>query len=501
MTENNNKNTKTHAESTRTVRQRVRAVAPYLLGGGFALLVIFLNLPQKNPPQDISTTTAEVSTFNWLNLTNKPPNSCTFSTADNVCFINPKPLCKKDLAAARIAWKYFENNYQPKTGLVNSVNNYTSTTMWDTGSSLAATIAARDFGFISQKDFDDRVVKLLSTLNTMKLFNNEAPNKVYNTATAEMVDYTNKASPEGIGVSILDLARLVSWLNTLSCKYPKYQYQVNQTLSRWKYERLIDNGQMYGMARDPVSKEIQVLQEGRLGYEQYAGKIFAELGFDQSVSEIYRNEFYRDLAIYDVTIAYDSRDPRDFGAYNYVVTESYALDVFENGYDDENPSLVRNIYEVQKRRWQETGTVSAVSEDNIDREPWFLYNTIFTAGLPWNTTTDTGVTHNDLKSISVKAAFSLATLFPDDPYSTALSQQIESAYDPEQGWYSGIYENGKGYNTAITGNTNGIILSGLLYKKYGATYQLCNRCQRKITLNKGIIPAKPSCKVCVAEKP
>lgn len=404
----------------------------------------------------------------------------------HACFKAKSGLCEDDLKAARIAWTYYENNYQPKTGLVNSANKYPSTTMWDTGSGLAATIAAHDFGFIDQKEFDDRIVAMIKTLSTMKLFNNEAPNKVYNTKTAEMVDYRNKATEDGIGVSTLDLARLVSWLNTLACKFPKYETHASKVLSRWNYDRLIRKGQMYGLALDPVSKKIRVLQEGRLGYEQYAGKVFKELGFDQSVASVYNNEFFSSMKIYDVPVAFDSRDPRQLGAYNYVVTESYGLDVMEHGYDDENRPLVRNIYDVQQERYKRTGIVTAVSEDNVDRKPYFIYNTIFTAGLPWNTTTDRGVQYDDLKSVSTKAALTLALLYPDEEYTQVLKRQVESAYDPKKGWYSGVYENGNGYNKATTANTNGIVLSTLLYKKYGSVYDLCNACGRKLRLDPSI---------------
>jgi len=404
----------------------------------------------------------------------------------HACFKAKNGLCEEDMQTARIAWTYYENNYQPKTGLVNSANKYPSTTMWDTGSALAATIAAHDFGFIERKDFDDRVVALIKTLNSMKLFNDEAPNKVYNTKSGKMVDYRNKPTEDGIGVSTLDLARLVSWMNALTCKYPKFKTQASKVLSRWNYDRLINKGQMYGLALDPVSKKIRVLQEGRLGYEQYAGKVFKELGFNQSVAATYNNQFRSGMDIYDVPIAFDSRDPRELGAYNYVVTESYGLDVMEHGYDSENTSLIRNIYEVQKQRWKRTGIVTAVSEDNVDRKPYFVYNTIFTAGKPWNTTTDRGVQYDDLKSVSTKAALTLALLFPEDDYTQVLKTQVESAYDPKKGWYSGVYENGNGYNKATTANTNGIVLSTLLYKKYGSIYELCNACGRKLKLDPSI---------------
>ena len=124
-----------------------------------------------------------------------------------------------------------------------------------------------------------------------------------------------------------------------------------------------------------------------------------------------------------------------------------------------------------------------------------MYNTIFTAGLPWNTTTDTGVRHDHLKTVSTKAAFSLALLFPEDPYSKQLAYMVGTAYDPKRGWYSGVYENGGGYNKVITANTNGIIMSLLLYKRYGEFYKVCKSCKRKITLST-IPKTSATCDVC-----
>lgn len=432
-------------------------------------------------------------------ITNIAPRSdsfCALNTLPNNSCLGGKALCETDMEIARIAWKYFENNYKTKTGLYNAADRYPSTTMWDTGSALAATIAALDFGFITEKEFDTRVMALLKTLNTMELFNKEAPNKVYNTESGGMVDYVNKPSPDGIGVSTLDLARIVSWLNILSCMHPKYAYQAQRAVERWDFTRLINKGQMYGLARDPVSKKVRVLQEGRLGYEQYAGKIFRNMGFDQHVSSVYKNKFYAETDIFGIPIAYDTRDPRDLGAYNYVVTESYAMDAIENGLDEENTPLLDNILRVQEERYKQTGIITAVSEDNIDQKPYFLYNTIFTAGLPWNTTTDKGVRYDHLKTTSVKASLSLAVLYPEHPYSKQLFYAVRHAYDENRGWYSGVYESGIGYNKARTANTNGIIMSTLLYKKYGEFYPLCNKCGKGMKLNVDKVIKTKGCTSC-----
>ena len=68
----------------------------------------------------------------------------------------------------------------------------------------------------------------------------------------------------------------------------------------------------------------------------------------------------KDDIIGSLTRAIDDRDAKLLGAYNYVVTESYALDAMENGLDAVNTPLLANIFEVQKRRWQHTEVVTAV---------------------------------------------------------------------------------------------------------------------------------------------
>lgn len=451
--------------------------------GGILLAGLIIFLIQANGGAQSNNATSTFSLLNVLKSQNTETRKDSFcaliDNKSNSCLGDPAPLCEKDLQMAKIAWQYFENNYSATTGFYNAADNYPSTTMWDTGSALAATITAYDFGFIDDYTFDEHINAMLKTLTKMELFNKDAPNKVYNTDKGEMVDYRNKPTPEGIGVSALDLARMISWLNTLGCMHPKYAYPAKKVIERWNLKKLIKDQQMFGLLYDPVSKATQEVQEGRLGYEQYAGKIFRGMGFEQNISATYNNEFRESINIYDIPIAYDRRDPRDLGAYNYVVTESYVLDAIENGINSENKPLLENIYRVQKRRWEETGIVTAVSEDNIDQKPYFLYNTIFTAGLPWNTTTDKGVRYDNLKTTSTKAAFSLALLFPEDPYSKQLAYLLSTAYDPKRGWYSGIYESGGGYNKAITANTNGIIMSLLLYKRYGEFNQMCKKCKNK----------------------
>jgi len=429
-----------------------------------------------------------------LGPTCRPPPA-----ASRAC-MKKQPLCPRDLEIAKIAWKYFENNYQPKTGLVNSADGYPSTSIWDAASTLGATLAAFELGLITDKQLDERVTGLMGALSAQKLFEGKAPNKAYSSVTNEMTDYNNNPT-EGIGYSALDLARMVSMVNVLTCFQPRYADTAAALLQRWNYCDLSKSGQMYGVYVDPATKKPVLAQEGRLGYEQYGGKALARVGFDQHVSSTYDNGFAATVDIYEVPIRYDKRDSKTLGAYNYVVTESYALDAMEFGLDEQNRPLLRNIFEVQKRRWQRTGRVTAVSEDNVDRDPWFIYNTIFVEGTPWKAITDTGYDQEALKTVSVKAAFSLAALFPEDPYSDVLMEKIANAYDPNKGWYSGVYENGTGYNRSLTANTNGIILEALAYRMYGPLHQLCRSCGRGLRWDPEVVQSKYGQEHCLPGAP
>ena len=237
---------------------------PVFVGSLIALPIImsFNKIEEKQESSDSydfsSSSSFSSPTSLIKNKKNEATQACSLGRKLEQCFKPKEALCEADMKVAKTAWKYFENNYQEKTGLFNAANNYASTTMWDTGSALAATLAAEDFGLISTKEFDDKITALIKTLVTMGLFNKEAPNKVYNTKTMKMVTYGNKVTPDGIGVSVLDMARLISWLNTLSCKHPKFKHQIDLAVKRWNFDRLIQNGRMMSLKRDLLLKNIHL---------------------------------------------------------------------------------------------------------------------------------------------------------------------------------------------------------------------------------------------------
>lgn len=380
-----------------------------------------------------------------------------------------RPLTAQELEWARVAWKYFQNNTIPETGLVNSVDNYNASTLWDTSSYLMAVIAAQRLGIIDQNEFDARIYKALDTLAKMPLFEGRLPNKSYNTISLQMVDYTNQPSEKGIGWSAIDIGRMLVPFNVLTWHYPQHTAAVKQVLASWDTQPLLVEGVLQG-AVVTDDGETKYLQEGRLGYEEYAAKSFNLMGLDVSNSLRY-TDFLRFVEIEGIPIGTDSRSPQQFGAHNYVVSEPYILDGIEFGWDHISQELAWRVYQAQERRAASTGILTAVSEDNIDQPPYFVYNTVFTDGKAWNAIAETGDDASQFKTLSAKAAIGWHMLY-ETGYTQKLVEKAASLANPERGWYSGLYEVSGEPNKAITANTNGIILEALAYKQSGKLMKL-----------------------------
>lgn len=385
-------------------------------------------------------------------------------------------LTDAEMEMARVAWQYFENNYQPKSGFVNAADKYPSTTMWDLASAMAATVSARELGLITVPVFNERIAAALRSLGTLDLFHGELPNKAYHAITLQETTYTNE--PGEIGFSAIDLGRLMTWLRIIRERYPEHLPLVDAVLLRWNFCNLLDQwGTMYGAAVSG-DKRTQYLQEGRLGYEEYAAKGLELWGFD--VTRAAKPEPFVYTPILGYQVPHDRRDPRELGAHNYVVSESYVLDGIEFNWDlaDDVSSShdvhtdrfmadhVDRIFLVQKARHRQTGIVTARTEHQLDEAPFFVYDTLYTDGAAWNTITEAGAVVPKYAAVASKAAIGLWGLF-DDPYSDVLFERVRGLMVPGSGIQEGAYEDGRGPIKAFTANNNGIILEILAYRKLG----------------------------------
>jgi hypothetical protein len=206
-------------------------------------------------------------------------------------------------------------------------------------------------------------------------------------------------------------------------------------------------------------------QEGRVGYEQYASLAYALQGFD-TYDALQLTDFLRWVEVEGVQVPADRRDPATSGAQSYVLSEPYVLRGLEFAPSATSAELAYRVYRAQAERYRREGILTAVSEDHLDRAPYFVYNTVLANGKPWSTLTDKGDDASAFRTLSTKAAFGWEALYDTD-YTRRLVATAGGLNDPGRGWYAGQYEKDGSPDAALTANTNGVILEALHYRRFG----------------------------------
>lgn len=367
---------------------------------------------------------------------------------------------------AAIAWRYVENNTQANTGLVNGSDKRPVISLWQMGDLLIALTAARQLDLIDDVAFDRRLTLLLGTLNRLPLTSAKLPNLLYNTQNISMVGYGN--TPQVIGWSSRDIARLMMALRIVAAFHPQYSEYLERVILRWDFCRIVDNqGQLYaGQMQD---QKLVTRAEGRLGDSEYSAAGLGLWGFanQQSLRPPAQHVIIDGLAL-DI----DARDPRTTWTPSAITTTPYVLSGIEYGWelpgaDRDIIRLLRqrasNVYRVQEMRWQKEKILTARSDFALSAPPWHVNDTIFANGYAWNTLADDGKWLPRLAQVSTRAVFGLWALW-DTPFTNALMNMARLQNDPARGWFEGRVEATGDYNRAITLSTNAMVLEALFFK-------------------------------------
>ncbi len=374
-----------------------------------------------------------------------------------------RPLTANELRAARTAWRYIERNTQPETGWVNAVDGFPSSTLWDQGAYVFALIAARRLDLIGDAAFLDRARQFLRSTAALPLFEGRLPNKAYNTLTLTQTDYLNNAAADGIGWSVLDIGRFLAALSALGRQAPELAAEIAAVTDAWVLDDLVRDGDLMGAAREDGTW--RRLQEGRLGYEQYAARALSLYGIDTSQA-IRAADKIRWRRISGREVATDRRRYADFGAITPILSEPYVLSLLEFGAGTEMSLPAMRIYEAQAAEGERTGRALMVSEDHIDRAPYFLYSSVFANGQDWAVIDEVGTLYPGLRTLSTKSVFAWHALL-STAYTTRLMAEIAPLENPARGWAGGIYEADGQINAALSLNTNAVILEALHYRQFG----------------------------------
>ncbi|WJD49638.1 DUF3131 domain-containing protein [Enterobacter sp. PGRG2] len=367
---------------------------------------------------------------------------------------------------AGIAWRYFVNNTQPQTGLVNGSDKQPRVTLWQMGDTLIALLAARELDLIKEDEFDARLTRLLGTLNRLMLSEQRTPGRLYSTQSATLIDFSGK--PVKSGWSARDMARLMLALRLTAERAPQYREYLDKIILRWNFCPVMDKeGELWSSSLQngqPVVRE-----ELRLGESEYAASAFRLWGFP--VGKAFTPPS-RNVIIYQRSLAVDARDPRTTWQPSLITTLPYMLPGLEFGWEppglpSEFQSTLRTraerVWLTQKSRWETDKVLTARADFSLGQAPWHVEDTVWGNGYAWNTLGDDGRDYPRLSQVSTKAVFTLWTLWDTD-YTDALMAVTRHLNDPQKGWFEGRVEATGDINKSLTLSTNAMVLEALLYK-------------------------------------
>ncbi len=400
--------------------------------------------------------------FTWLIFTALP------AQAQWTPLFNPKdptfePLTETEIAYAHTAWAYFATNTDPKTGLVPSVRNFKSMTMWDQGAYLLATVSAYQLGVISRDEASGRMLRAISSIMRLPLYKNALPNKAYNISTLDMTDYANRKTPDGIGWSALDIMRFMSGLLAVTDTFPELLPAAQNLLNNWDLPKLVEGGRFRGLAVRGTANG-RYVQEGRIGYEQYAGRIGLKLGLPVKLASEYA-PILRWQGYYGMNLPGDVRSLDSHGVDAVTTSEPFLLEALEFGWRDDAFAVASAVFDAQILRYNQTGQLTSLSEDHIKGPPYFSYNGVLVGNEPFISVTAKRVDVSDKRGLSTKGSFGWWALLRH-PYTIELMKHLPPLQTKE-GWYAGLFEADMSVNDILTLNTNAVVLEALHYKVFG----------------------------------
>lgn len=131
----------------------------------------------------------------------------------------------------------------------------------------------------------------------------------------------------------------------------------------------------------------------------------------------------------------------------------------------------QNVLAAQQARYDQTGTITMVTEDAMPDPPYyFYYYSLYHSGKTFVVEgPDYGTYVDQPRWASSKAAFAWRALFPTD-YTLTAFNAVQAAAIPGDGWGAGVYEGSLKPTGDASLNTAAMILESALYHQRGTPF-------------------------------
>jgi len=139
---------------------------------------------------------------------------------------------------------------------------------------------------------------------------------------------------------------------------------------------------------------------------------FELVGFNTEASAAI--EPYETVTVFDVDLLKDSRDPRNHNVFSPILSGPYLYHGLEMNWDQVDDfwsldsvhsykhmgDLADRVYLVQENRYFQQRILTARTDHQLARPPYFLYDSIYADGYAWNTISDSGKPYANLAMVS-----------------------------------------------------------------------------------------------------
>lgn len=358
------------------------------------------------------------------------------------------------LADAKVAWSYFEQWTNPKTGLCPATASFApgqrrlheAVTMWDVGSHIFALMAAADLGLITPKKFQSSIRRILPNL---------AGRRSQGRLLPQGWIVTNKFKWGNRDFDGCDAGRLLSALYNLEM-HPLGKDLAAPTVEKWDLKDIVKDGIIYSVENGQLETTF------RSHCAHYAAWAFRTWGIEvASPYEVFQGRSPSDgqMALLEVC-----------GHIGPLGAEPLLMEAVEFGMSPESAYLADVLFAAQLEEFKETGRTIAVSETPINSDPWFVYQGLqFDApGRVWATDTVASLEAHRTEefrdrhlSISSKAAYLWAS-YSGHPFCDKLLDLVRNTAKTPYGFASSINQRtGEAPSTYSDLNTNAVILQSI----------------------------------------
>jgi len=346
--------------------------------------------------------------------------------------LQPKATENEWLEWAATAWKYFQPNVgmNANTGLNYGASEWHRLTDWDLAAYIQAALAAEKLGILQREGdwgSNSRIEKILTFLEKRPITDKKLPYGLYDAETGQVPEDMKKSS-----VHPSDWGRLLLALDDLRHARPDLEKRIGAVVTRYDNKVLAESGYF-------ASPDI---------YPFYVAQGYWAFG--------YATPKLNDLAMLGNGTTLDV-----FGLSlpkARITSDPLLLAILEDRTSQIYKTYADRMYEAQKRRYEQTGTLTAYGEGSYPNPPYYAYEWITTAdGQQWVIQGPKGP-----EMLYTKIAFAMHAIYSDD-YTTRLIQKVSSELS-ENGFYEGVASDGTVLRV-LTDKSNSMILQAAAYAR------------------------------------